>query len=97
MKITDYITVTQLCTSHEIDTSFVSSLHDMGLIQLARIEDHQCIHKEAVHEVERMIRLHRDLDVNPEGIDVIFNLLEKVETLHEELNSLRNRLKLYES
>ncbi|MCW8980753.1 MAG: chaperone modulator CbpM [Altibacter sp.] len=96
MKKTEYITVQQLCASYEIETSFVSTLHEMGLVQLKQLEDTSCIPQEAVHDVERMIRLHRDLRVNPEGIDVIFNLLEKVEMMHEELNNLRNRLKLYE-
>ena len=44
-----------------------------------------------------MIRIHRELNVNIEGIDVVFNLLNKVDVLQSEINAVRNRLRLYES
>ncbi|MES2629381.1 MAG: chaperone modulator CbpM [Bacteroidota bacterium] len=46
--------------------------------------------------VERMVNLHHELGVNSEGIDVIFNLLDRVERLQDELRTMRNRLGLYE-
>jgi hypothetical protein len=44
-----------------------------------------------------MIRMHQELDVNIEGIDVVFNLLQKIDGLQNELTALKNRLRLYES
>ena len=44
-----------------------------------------------------MIRLYNELNVNIEGLDIIFNLLEKEKRLREELNALKNKLKLYEN
>jgi hypothetical protein len=44
-----------------------------------------------------MIRIHKELDINTEGIDVVFNLLQKIDTLQNELISTKNRLRLYES
>ncbi len=44
-----------------------------------------------------MIRIHHQLKVNTEGIDVVFNLLQKVDDLRNELNTVRNRLRLYEN
>ena len=41
--------------------------------------------------------MHQELDVNIEGIDVVFNLLQKIDTLQKELTALKNRLNLYES
>lgn len=43
-----------------------------------------------------MIRIHQDLEVNPEGIDVIFNLLRKVDELKNELAAAKNKLRRYE-
>jgi hypothetical protein len=40
--------------------------------------------------------MHHELDINIEGIDTIFNLLKKIETLQEELIITKNKLKLYE-
>jgi phage terminase small subunit len=96
MKTQDLISVTRLCSLYEIEVSFVSHLRELGLIQLTSIEESYFVHRDYIEDVERMMRLHRDLDVNPEGIDVIFNLLHKVDHLHNEVNELRNRLRLYE-
>ena len=49
------------------------------------------------YEIEKMIRMHQELDVNIEGIDVVFNLLQKIDSLQKELANVRNRLRLYEN
>jgi hypothetical protein len=41
--------------------------------------------------------MHQELDLNMAGIDVVFNLLQKIEGLQNELIALKNRLHLYES
>ena len=43
-----------------------------------------------------MIRLHYDLDINLEGIETIFHLLERIETLQHEMHELRKKIGLYE-
>lgn len=96
MKTQDLISVTRLCTLYEVEVSFISHLKELGLIQLTSVEEAYFVHRDYIEDVERMIRLHRDLEVNPEGIDVIFNLLRKVDRLHNELNTLKSRLQLYE-
>ena len=96
MKTQDLISVTRLCSLYEVEVSFVSHLKELGLIQLTSVEETYFVHRDYIEDIERMIRLHRDLEVNPEGIDVIFNLLRKVDRLHNELNTLKSRLRLYE-
>jgi hypothetical protein len=41
--------------------------------------------------------MHQELDVNIEGIDVVFNLLQKIDTLQKELVKVKNRLRFYEN
>ncbi len=94
MKTAQYISVTKLCSLYEIEVSFVSRLHEIGLLELTPINKDPHIHNKALDNFEKMIRMHRDLDINPEGIDVIFNLLEKVDRLHEELQLLKDQLKI---
>jgi hypothetical protein len=55
------------------------------------------IHQDSIYEIEKMIRMHQELDVNIEGIDVVFNLLQKIDALQKELVNVRNRLRLYEN
>ncbi len=91
------IAITTLCSYYEIEFSFIDALHKTGLIQIVIIEQEQFIHQDQIRDLEKMIRLHHDLNVNIEGIDVVFNLLEKEKELREELIALKNRLRLYEN
>ncbi len=54
------------------------------------------IEASAIPQVEKIMRLHFDLNINLEGIDVIINLLQQIETLQEEITQLKRRLSLYE-
>ena len=45
--------------------------------------------------VERYSRMYYDLAINMEGIDAIHHLLERMEAMRREMNSLRNQLLLY--
>lgn len=91
------ISTQTICTHYNIEISFVDALNKMGLIQIEVIEETQFIHKEEVGNLEKIIRLHNELNVNLEGIDVVLNLLEKEMRLRNELIALKNRLRLYEN
>jgi hypothetical protein len=93
----DLIAITTLCSHHEIEFSFIDALHKTGLIKIVFIEQNQFIHQDQISDLEKVFRLHNELNVNLEGIDVVFNLLKKEKVLQNELNALKNRLKLYEN
>lgn len=86
-----------LCSHYNIEISFVDALNKMGLIQIEIIEQNQFIHQDQISDLEKIIRLHNELNVNLEGIDVVFNLLKKERELRNELIALKNRLRLYEN
>ncbi|MEB2781578.1 chaperone modulator CbpM [Algoriphagus sp. C2-6-M1] len=92
----ELILIETLCTHYEIEVSFVDSLSSLGLIEIQTIEQTRFIPEAKISDLEKMIRIHQDLEVNPEGIDVIFNLLRKVDDLTSELAATKNRLKRYE-
>ncbi|PKA84475.1 MerR-like DNA binding protein [Ulvibacter sp. MAR_2010_11] len=96
MKTTEYISISDLCTNYNIEISFITGLYEIGLLEWEEKNKTQFIHVERIDDVEKMIRIHRDLDVNPQGIDVIFHLLKKVENLQDEVRGLQGRLHLYE-
>jgi len=97
MKEQHLIPSQTICTQYNIEISFVETLHHMGLIQVVIIEQSQFIHQDQISELEKIIRLHRELDVNLEGIDIVLNLLQKEKELQIELNALKNKLKIYEN
>lgn len=97
MNEKDLIPTQTLCSHYNIEISFVDTLSTMGLIQIEVIEQNRFIHQDQISDLEKIIRLHQELNVNLEGIDVVFNLLKKERQLRDELNALKNRLRLYEN
>ncbi|MFT6021733.1 MAG: hypothetical protein ACI9CQ_004543 [Saprospiraceae bacterium] len=91
------ISTQTLCSHYNIEISFVDALNKMGLIQIQIIEQNQFVHHDQISDLEKIIRLHNELNMNLEGIDVVFNLLKKERKLRNKLNVLNNRLKLYEN
>lgn len=72
-------------------------MHEYELVEIIVIKKETYIKITQLHEVEKMMRLHYDLDINFEGIDVVYNLLKQVESLQKEIVSLKNRLNLHEN
>lgn len=97
MNIEKLIPIPVLCTHYELEPSFFKNLSEMGLIEIKTVEATQYINSNAMYEIEKMVHMYQELDVNIQGIDVVFNLLQKIEALQTELTSIKNRLRLYES
>ncbi len=97
-KQTEYlIAVDEFCAHHNIETSFISSLQQTGLIELNARGETRFINAGQVQQLERYILFYNELDINLEGIETITYLLQKINSLHDEIISLKNRLSLYES
>ena len=94
MAAMNLILIETLCSHYEVEVSFIDSLSDLGLIEVQTVEQIRYLPEENINTLEKMIRLHQELDVNPEGIDVIFNLLEKVDRLNRELAEARQKLRV---
>lgn len=87
----------ECCLQYNIEVTFIQTLNEYGLIEMITIEEKPFIPVSQLHELEKFIRLHYDLDINMEGIDVIANLLSKVKKLQNEIGDLKNRLQVYGS
>jgi hypothetical protein len=95
---TDYlIAVDEFCASHNIEISFISSLHQTGLIEITTIEDTGYIDPNQLLQLEKIVRLYYELDINLEGIETINYLLQRISSMQDEIIALRNRLRLYEA
>lgn len=96
MDSKNLIQIKQFCVYHEIEYTFITELHNYGLVQIVMLEEDEYLEPEQLPAVEKMIRLHYDLKINLEGIDVIANLLNKIEILQQNLTAAQNKLRLYE-
>lgn len=97
MNKENYIPLTHLCTHYKVEMSFFTKLNEFGLIEIETRGQSPCIHQDKMEDIEKMIRMHVELEINIEGIDTILNLLEKINNLQVELNATKNRLRLYEN
>lgn len=97
MATKNIISVDQFCQHYGIDVSFINSLIDHGLTEITVVENTPYISGNRIKDLERMIRLHYDLEINMEGIEAISHLLERMDILQKELSVFKNRLLFYES
>lgn len=96
MNLENLIPIPQLCSHYELEMSFFVNLSEMGLLQITTFETTAYIDLDSIQKIEKIIHLHQDLEVNIEGIDVVFNLLQKMDSLQNEVTALKNRLRLHE-
>ena len=96
MELDELVPANEFCLHHNINISFIQSLQEYGLAEITTIEQSLFIPAEKLMDIEKLVRLHYELDINMEGIDVITQLLNRIEGLQEEMKSLKNRLGLYE-
>jgi hypothetical protein len=96
MQTDDLIEVQHFCSSHNLEVSFIQSLQQHGLIEIATIEETTYLPISELPHAERIARLHQELGINIEGIDAIKYLLQRVERMQEEIIVLKNKLSLYE-
>lgn len=96
MKNEHMISAAEFCECHHIEISFIDSLKETGLIEIATIEEMSYIRESQLNDLEKIVRLYYDLDINIEGIDTVINLLQRMEDMQHEIALLKNRLRLYE-
>jgi chaperone modulatory protein CbpM len=96
MENVHYITVQEFCGYHHIEYIFVNSLSEAGLVQITTINQTHMIPESEMPRLERLIRLHQELDINVAGLEAIGHLLERVQAMQEDTRRLRSRLSLYE-
>jgi len=97
MATQNLILIEKLCLHYKIEFSFFDALNNIGLIKIKTYEENKYLYKDEIRDIEKMIRLHHELNVNMEGIDIVFNLLRKEKELRLEINTLKNKLRLYEN
>ena len=95
MRNDNLVLIAQFCLHHHVEPSFMLSLHEFGLLQIIEINEEYYLNFDELNKVEKIIRLHNELGINFEGIDVIDALLQRIETLQTELAVAKNRLVIF--
>jgi chaperone modulatory protein CbpM len=85
------IATTDICMYHNVEYTFISSLKEAGLLELKVVNQTTYIPESELQKLEKMIRMHRELEINVAGIEAITHLLQRIEQMQEEMRRLRNR------
>ncbi|MGV7106136.1 chaperone modulator CbpM [Flavobacterium sp. U410] len=96
MEIQELIIVETFCETHQVEMSWIQDLEEFGLIEITIQDNTKYISENQLYKIEKILRLQNDLNINNEGIEVVLSLLEKIESLDQEVRYLKNRLDLYE-
>ncbi|MFD1257249.1 chaperone modulator CbpM [Mucilaginibacter terrae] len=84
------------CSYYQIEYTLLNSFEEAGLVELTVVNETRYISQTQLPGLERMVRLHHELDINVAGIEAITHLLQRVQAMQQEMLDLRNRLKSYE-
>lgn len=95
MKKQNLISVERFCSYYEIPDSFIHELVEYELIKVIQEKEKRFIDFNSVSQIEKYIRLHFDLNVNFEGLDIITNLITQLEEAQEEIKKLKAQINLY--
>ena len=97
MSSKNLVPINEFCINHNIEISFISSLQQSGLIEITTIKEISFIDISQLRQLEKIVRFYFDLDINLEGIETITHLLQRINSMQDEIRTLRNRLRIYET
>jgi chaperone modulatory protein CbpM len=90
------ISVIEFCRYHDIDMDFIQSLEQSGLIETQEVQQAAFVHADNLRRLEKFVRLHQELNLPADSLDIVSHLLNRLEGLQHEINQLKNRLGFYE-
>ena len=96
MQTEHLVLVRDFCVYHHVEITFIETLAANDLIETTTIDQVLYVEFAQLTQLEKFVRLHRDLNIHPDDLDVVSNLLNRMETLQDEVITLQNRLRFYE-
>src|SRR4051812_4711649 len=97
MNTEEYISIDIFCQHHGIGSTFINTMSEYGLLEIIFEDERQYIAATHLGEAEKLVRLHQELDLNNEAIDVVIHLLKRISNQEDQIRLLRSRLAFYES
>ena len=92
----EMVAANEFCISHNVEITFLHTLCQSGLLEITTIDEIVFINLDWLPELEKLVRLHYEMDINPEGIETVCHLLQRMNEMQEEMRVLKNRLSVYE-
>jgi chaperone modulatory protein CbpM len=97
MSSQELISAGDFCTFYQVELSFVQNLHDSGLIEMTVMDGAAYLPAGELPALEKFVRWHYELSINPEGIEALSHVLQRMHGLLDENRMLRGRLRRWEN
>ena len=94
---TKKITYTECLQIYQVEETFLNQLESSGLIEIVIEEDDRYIEYDYLQEIEQFVRWHYELEINMEGIEALYHMLQQVQQLQDDVERLRGELSFYKS
>ena len=93
----DYILIPaqDFCISHQVTIETVQILSDYGLIETVKQKETFFIPENQINKLEKILIFNKELNINFEGIETIFDLLERIEKMQHYITQLENKLQRF--
>jgi len=89
---TSYYSEQETAEYARLEVQFIRQLHEAGVIKGITVAGEEPRYsEEELALLRRARRLHHDLDINLEGVEVILRLFARLEALQRELEDIRRR------
>lgn len=93
MVPTNHISIHTFCQYHGIESGLIFTFWELGLVEIVKEEAEFYLEEEKLPQVEQMVRLSKDLELSPEGVEVVMGLLGKIDRLQEENAALKRKIR----
>ena len=97
MESEDMILASEFCIHHSIELSLIYSLNESGLIKITTIGEKIFLPTSQLIHLEKLVRLHDEMDINLEGIEAISYLLQRINDMQQNIQLLTTKLRAYEN
>jgi len=95
MDTSKYIALETFCRQHQLSWGFIELLESRGLLQLVVYDQSRYLPLDVLDRIEKLVRLLRELDIHPDDLDVIEQLLLRIASLQAEIHNLREQVRFY--
>lgn len=95
MKDHTLIPAQDFCSSHKVTIATVKTLGECGLIEIIKRKETFLIPENQIKKLEQILIFNKELNINLEGIETIFDLLGRIEIMQDRLIQLENKLQRF--
>lgn len=81
--------ITDICQSYQVETTFIHDLYNHGLIEIHIIESQEYLNEDQLSKIEKYYTWHHELELNFPALDVVEQLLLKINKLQTQLNQIQ--------